>query len=167
MRNSLTTREPRVEDAPAIAAVHARSWRAAYRGLMPDAALAELSEASLEAMWACRLERQRPSALVTERGGAVVGWVSFDVARSDGEILGLYVDPTAWSTGMGRQLMTRAQDALRGARAQHVHLWVLAENRRARRFYEALGFDLVGGERRVVERYGTSLPEVKYRRGLE
>jgi hypothetical protein len=36
---------PGPADAEALAAVHVRSWREAYRGLLPDAYLARMSEA--------------------------------------------------------------------------------------------------------------------------
>src|SRR6185503_6902264 len=40
---SLTLREARAADARAIAEIHVAAWRAAYRGMMPDAYLASLS----------------------------------------------------------------------------------------------------------------------------
>jgi hypothetical protein len=39
------------EDAAALAAVEARCWRAAYRGLMPEAYLTGLSEADKTDAW--------------------------------------------------------------------------------------------------------------------
>jgi hypothetical protein len=49
------------EDAAALAAVEVRSWRAAYRGLMPDAFLDGLSEAEKTAAWRQNLLKHGPS----------------------------------------------------------------------------------------------------------
>lgn len=62
-----------------------------------------------------------------------------------GELYALYLLPAWWSAGVGRALMTSVLDSLRGDRYRRVVLWVLADNARARRFYERAGFTLDGG----------------------
>jgi hypothetical protein len=47
----IRVRRATAEDAPALAAVELTGWRAAYRGLMPDAFLDGLSEAAKAADW--------------------------------------------------------------------------------------------------------------------
>jgi GNAT superfamily N-acetyltransferase len=62
----------------------------------------------------------------------------------------LYVRPAAWGTGVAALLHDRAVEALREAGVVRARLWVLEENRRARRFYERRGWEL-DGTSRVVE----------------
>jgi GNAT superfamily N-acetyltransferase len=82
---------------------------------------------------------------VAERDGVPVG-----VAAVEGEWLnGLYVHPDEWGTGAGDRLHDAAVEAIAAAHDE-ARLWVLDENRRARRFYERHGW-VVNGESRVVE----------------
>ena len=66
----------------------------------------------------------------------------------DGEIRTLYVDPDHWSGGVGSALLEAAVGHLRAHGGTPVHLWVIAANERARRFYERFGFVADGASRR-------------------
>src|SRR5215471_2754755 len=81
-----------------------------------------------------------------------------------GELYALYLLPAWWSAGVGRALMTSVLDSLRGDRYRRVILWVLADNARARRFYERAGFTLDGGTN-VLTGLGGVL-EVRYTRDV-
>ena len=81
-----------------------------------------------------------------------------------GELYALYLLPAWWSAGVGRALMTSVLDALRGDRYRRVVLWVLADNARARRFYERAGFTL-DGSTNVLNGLGGVL-EVRYTRDV-
>jgi ribosomal protein S18 acetylase RimI-like enzyme len=81
-----------------------------------------------------------------------------------GELYALYLIPAWWSAGVGRALMTSVLDALRGDRYRRVVLWVLADNARARRFYERAGFILDGGTN-IITGLGGVL-EVRYTRDV-
>jgi ribosomal protein S18 acetylase RimI-like enzyme len=81
-----------------------------------------------------------------------------------GELYALYLLPTWWSAGVGRALMTSVLDALRGDRYRRVVLWVLADNARARRFYERAGFTVDGGTN-ILTGLGGVL-EVRYTRDV-
>jgi GNAT superfamily N-acetyltransferase len=61
----------------------------------------------------------------------------------------LYVRPASWGSGLARELHAAALAALRGQGATTASLWCLAENPRARRFYERQGWRLNGTERVV------------------
>jgi ribosomal protein S18 acetylase RimI-like enzyme len=76
----------------------------------------------------------------------------------------LYLLPAWWSAGVGRALMVSVLDALRGDRYRRVVLWVLADNARARRFYERAGFTVDGGTN-ILSGLGGVL-EVRYARDV-
>jgi ribosomal protein S18 acetylase RimI-like enzyme len=86
------------------------------------------------------------------------------LAGATGEVYALYVSPDWWSTGTGRSLMAAALTALSQAGYQRAVLWVLADNARARRFYERAGFAADGAEN-VLAGLGGVL-EVRYARPL-
>ena len=159
-------------DAPGIAEAHVASWQAAYRGLLPDAVLDNLSVAERQTMWAARLATGPSNLWVTGLDGQVSGFISScpsrdaDLAPPEfAEIAALYVRAEAWSTGCGYALCQAAFDDMRQASAQTAIVWVLTGNTRARRFYERVGFAPDGSTKDITLHHVT-LPELRYRRSL-
>ena len=146
----VTIREATAEDARAIAQVHVRSWRWAYRDLLPEDHLEKLSVDEREAMWRGGLSEPRPGwgcIVAEDDGGRVVGFAGFgspeDATTAPygaGELYAIYLDERVAGTGVGRQVFGAAADALRAAGFARAFLWVLAANERARRFYEKAGW---------------------------
>jgi ribosomal protein S18 acetylase RimI-like enzyme len=148
-------------DAPAIARVHVASWQVAYRGMVPDALLDELSVERRERGWRERLGRADDGAsftLVAERDGAVAGFCSIAAPSRDGdagertaEVAAIYVEPAHWRSGVGATLLGEALDVLRADGFADVTLWVLEANARGRAFYERLGFAADGATQDLAE----------------
>ena len=132
-------------DAHAIADVLVQSWRAAYRGLLPDDVLAGLSVAERAQFWSGALTARPPRTrmIVATTAGDVVGFAAagpplVDADRSDptlGDLYALYLAPDVWRRGIGTQLHAAALDRLRSCGFTHAGLWVLHTNERALRFY--------------------------------
>jgi ribosomal protein S18 acetylase RimI-like enzyme len=80
-----------------------------------------------------------------------------------GEVMAIYLDPTARGRGLGRALMDAALAELAGAGLTTVVLWVLTANAPARRFYEQAGFRLEGTAQ-MIDFDGTPVEEIRYRR---
>jgi GNAT superfamily N-acetyltransferase len=149
-------REATAADARAIAEVHVRSWRWAYRGLIPDDFLEKLSVDDREPVWGEMLADPTPrwGCLVAEdAAGRVVGFASFGPPKDEpatphgaGEVYAIYLEEAVAGTGVGRDLFAFATDALRGFGFERALLWVLAANDRARRFYEKAGWSWDGTE---------------------
>ena len=137
-------------DARAIAEISVRAWRAAYRGVMSDETLDGLSVEERQAGFGGFIAQAvgRSAVSVAEDGaGLVVGFVSLGPGRDEehglpdaGEVYAIYVDPHRWGGGAGRTLLAAAEDELRNAGFRRAFLWVLQDNPRARRFYEAAGW---------------------------
>jgi len=168
-------RKATVADAAAIAAVHVRSWQAAYRGLLPREFLDGLDTARRQEGWARGLaadEWPRAGVLVAEQDDQVRGFVGVGPARDAGadpahvaELAAIYLLPEAWGQGMGRLLMARAVEAMTSAGYQRASLWVLDTNARARRFYEAAGWHADGASK-TDSSWGVPLSEVRYQISL-
>jgi GNAT superfamily N-acetyltransferase len=140
-------RDATVEDARAIAHVHVRSWRWAYRGQIRDEFLDRLSIVERESTWRERLgSNEGPRCVVAEADdGVVIGFAAFgepqdEVSPGTGELLALYIEEDVAGTGVGRQLLERATGGLRDGGSDRAFLWVLESNDRARRFYERSGW---------------------------
>ncbi len=155
----MTIRKAVLSDAPAIAAVHVRSWQTTYRGHMPDSFLDTLSVQSRTALW----RRDIPSGYVwvAQAGDEVVGFACVGPSRepdATSELYAIYLLSAAQGTGLAHPL---ARAALEGF--TDTVLWVLEDNHRARRFYERLGFVPDGPTRQ--ETFGdTVINELRYRR---
>ncbi|WP_337001827.1 MULTISPECIES: GNAT family N-acetyltransferase [unclassified Microbacterium] len=148
----LVIREGRIDDADEVAGVHVRSWQAAYRGLIDQAVLDGLSVEERAAGWRHFLSstpQNGSGLLVAERDGVVVGWTSFGAGRDpestdDGEVYGIYADPSTWSTGAGHALLSAAEEHMTDAGRTRAYLWVLDGNDRADAFYARHGWELDG-----------------------
>lgn len=155
-------------DARRVAQIHVLAWQAAYVGIAPDEYLAALSIDKRETMWREAIEKRVPELLLARVEGDVVGWIAFGASRDkgasegSGEIWALYVDPAHWSGGVGRGLLQRARERLSERGFASTSLWVLAENARALRFYEAAGFTLDPGSAQLFELAGRQVRELRY-----
>jgi ribosomal protein S18 acetylase RimI-like enzyme len=165
--------EPRVRpatvaDAPEIAAVHVESWRVAYAHVFPAEYLGGLSIEKRRDLWTRTLSGEPFDVFIAELDERVAGFVSSGPAEDEtapGELFALYVLPEAWGKGAGRALLERAETALRDAGFDEAVLWVLDDNPRARRLYEAAGWTADGGRKRLGER-GADAEAVRYRKRL-
>jgi ribosomal protein S18 acetylase RimI-like enzyme len=166
-------RRARPTDARAIAEVHVRTWQHAYRDLLPATFLSGLSVDARERFWDAEL-RVTPTARMpwlAESDGEVTGFVSAgssrDVAAEPdvGEVYAIYVRPECWDRGLGTDLLRHAERDLLSHGYAAATLWVLADNDRARRFYERAGWTLDGTRTETIGEI--ELQEVRYRRALD
>jgi L-amino acid N-acyltransferase YncA len=161
-------------DAAEIARVHVETWRAAYAHALPHEALSSLSVAERATGWTEWLAKDAPrtTTLVAERGEWVVGFASVGPSRDDdaddgvAELYAVYVVAEEWGRGVGRRLLSEAAEAMRAAGFREATLWVLDDNPRARRAYEAAGWKLDGAEKEDVVLGEVHVTELRYRKPL-
>jgi ribosomal protein S18 acetylase RimI-like enzyme len=163
-------RQATLADAAALGRVHVAAWRAAYAGVMPAAFLAGLDPERFRQRWE-RWLGEGATALVVESAGEIAGFCLYgrsrdaDAVRSVGEIIAINLDPAFWRRGLGRALLLESVARLRREFGEAT-LWVVRENDRARRFYEALGWQADGAVRTDTQLTGTAVHEVRYRTAL-
>jgi GNAT superfamily N-acetyltransferase len=130
-------------DLEAVGSVHAASRRDAYRHLLRPATLATITAQSQTDQWRARMPTQpSPHRLsVAEAQGVVVGFCLVAGDADDAAILNaVHVHPRAQGAGTGRLLVDAACTYARSWGHHTLRLWVLEANRRARGFYEHLGW---------------------------
>jgi ribosomal protein S18 acetylase RimI-like enzyme len=133
-------------DAAGLARVHVDSWRATYRGIVPDAHLDQLAYEPRARRWAAQLEETGSTDftdVVELPSGQLVGFATSGPEREGdpiyrGELYGIYLLPAHQRQGIGRRLAARAAERLAAAGIRSLLVWVLEANA-ACRFYEALG----------------------------
>ncbi len=150
---------------------HISCWQSAYKGIIPDSYLKNMANETEE-----RAERLRNNLTAlageylfyyAEIDDKMAGRLIFGKCRDEdkpdaGEIQAVYLLEEYWGKGLSRQLMDFAVNQLRNMGYREIVLWVLEENKRARRFYEKHGF-LPDGEKKEICIDGKSLTELRYK----
>lgn len=164
-------RQAETRDAFPLACLHVDAWQAAYRGIVPDSFLNRLTVKGREIHFARVLDLKRDQILLAEAEGRVSGFIVSGPARNEGldvtaaEVTGFYVAPVFWRQGIGSSLLEKAVDHLAFLGYRELTLWVLEKNWRARRFYEARGFERSSGLKEFD--LGIVVRAVRYRREIE
>ena len=144
------------------------TWRAAYRGIVPDAHLDGLSYDESERLWQDAISTGDGYVFVAENKGEVFGFASGGprerfsrgLREYEGELHTVYVLPSHKGTGAGRLLVGAVARYLAERRVNSMLLWVFADNQAARGFYESLGGAVVAED--GFEIGGAWLSEVAY-----
>ncbi|MDP2328885.1 MAG: GNAT family N-acetyltransferase [Dehalococcoidia bacterium] len=141
-------------DADTFAAVHARSWRSAYRGFAPDDWLDSPDlEPSARRYWRDTFAAP-PDGMRTWlalEGEVAVGFVNIapppadprpdeEVPEGCGYLHHIHLLPQTVGRGVGTLLFGHACKVLEVAGFAEAVLWVYEPNERARGFYEAMGW---------------------------
>ena len=161
-------RRATVDDAEAIERIRVETWRATYRGLLPDPVIDRLQpNVERRREW---LRSSGPLELnfVAEGGSKVEGYALAGPERThdpdySGEIYAIYVRPGAQRKGHGRALIRECARELAERGMRSILIWVLRENAIGRGFYERMGGlpvrekpleELPGAEEHVEVAYG-------------
>ncbi|MGW7103310.1 N-acetyltransferase family protein [Streptomyces sp. NPDC054838] len=162
-------------DVDAVSAIRVRGWQSAYAGIVPQAYLDAMtveSDAEQRRAWFAHPLRRSTDLVALDADGAPVGWASCGPYRGPvpagsrtAEIHACYVRPDLIGRGVGRALLGEVHARMAGQRFQALALWVLEDNRQARRFYERAGYRPDGGSRDDLYD-DVALTELRYRRPL-
>ena len=131
------------DDIMAISRVYEKSWKFAYKNIIPQEYLDSIPEGS----WVSSLDDPARKTLICIEDGMTVGTCSFCSSRIEklegwGEVISIYLLPDYIGRGYGKDLMEAAIAQLKKLGYVKVFLWVPEENERARRFYEKFGFSV-------------------------
>jgi [ribosomal protein S18]-alanine N-acetyltransferase len=140
-RKAPTIAEARPADVPAIAALHAVSFR---RGWGEDEILRLL------------LERNVATQRITA-GGKLIGFIMSRLAAGEAEILSVAIAPAWRGRGLSRQLLDLHLRRLAGLGVRAVYLEVGERNAPACRLYRRAGFKEVGRRQGYYEDGATAL----------
>jgi GNAT superfamily N-acetyltransferase len=158
------------DDAPAIAAVQVRAWRASYDGILPGDLLDSMSADELAEHWRASLIRPpdaRNRVLVALERNLVTGFALTGPASdpdcdpvADGEVTDLTVDPHKRGQGHGSRLVQAAVDTLRADRFTRAVAWLAAQDDASRSFLTGAGW-APDGAHRTLDLTGDGSVQVK------
>jgi len=153
-------------DAFTLAYIHVNSWKAAYKNIVPDEILDNLSVDKRKLYFENVIKDKSEIIVIAYKDNVAAGFMTFGKCRDDdkdsslGEIWGIYLLPEFWRQGIGSELISWGVNSLNDLGYNKVCLWVLEENMRARKFYEKQGFiydgtskELLIGKPLIVLRY--------------
>jgi GNAT superfamily N-acetyltransferase len=149
----LTLRDATESDSPAIARLHAESWRSAYRGILSDEYLDTRAHSERAVLWQTRFSEKagKPFFVVlAEIGAQLAGFAC--VFPNEDPIFGSFVDnlhitPELKRKGIGRRLLAEvARRLIADQTPGGVYLWAIERNNNARQFYSSVGAVEVGCE---------------------
>lgn len=118
------------------------------------AAVAAIEQEAFSDPWSDRSFREALAhgsvyfACARRDGEEVVGYVVAWFVADEGEIANLAVAPSAWGSGIGRDLLDAALAEGERRQVSAVYLEVRDSNERARRLYRSRGFEEVGRRRK-------------------
>ena len=164
----MTIRNATLEDIKDIATIHVNSWQVAYKGLIPQSYLNNLSVAKREQTWGNILTNSNTHTIVKEINGKVVGFANFGHSRDEdknsnltGEITSIYLDPKHWRKGLGTALFQFILSGLKNREFTEATLWVLDTNQTACSFYQKMGLK-PDGSTKIDIRENFELKEIRY-----
>jgi GNAT superfamily N-acetyltransferase len=167
---NIDIRPAELGDAEAIGRVDFHSHLEAYRSFYGADFLTGVGSKGFIERWKPILrgeappQRQPEHLIVAERDGEVIGYAGFGRARDEdaqdcGELYAIYIDPQHWRTGAGSVLIVDVTQRLSELGYTIAILWVLAENARARTFYERQGWSADGASQMRLDGH----VQVRYR----
>lgn len=156
-------RPAKIEDSPGIARVRIDTWRSAYKGIVPQKHLDELSLPAITVQFQDLFQQDSLCLWVGEEKDEIIGFAYAGEYRGDdpaaGEVYAIYILDNYQGQGIGHQLMAAVCQQLRQSGKTSLYLDALETNP-YRRFYERLGGTIVRKETFVIE--DEALPLVYY-----
>ena len=159
-----------VDDAPAIGAVQAATWKKAYADLLPADVLDQLDADALAARWRDSMTRPtdaRHRVLIALDRATVTGFAVTGPASDPdtdpiavGEIAELAVHPDATGQGHGSRLLQACVDTLRSDKFTAGVIWLSSTDDSCRRFLTAAGW-APDGAHRELDLYGDGAVSVR------
>jgi len=152
------------EDAADYADCVIACWQSAYREIIPEAYLNNMS--AKKAQWVEKYRKKLTDPGDCEyycamHGGRMIGFLIINQTHSE-NFWAIYLLEEFWGKGYGTEMLAFAIDKLKCAGHEQICLWVFEENDRARRFYEKHHF-VFDGIKRTVDKYGgVPLVELRY-----
>ena len=137
-------------DEVSLAYIQTESWKAAFKGIIPDDLLKKYTEISpVITMYQKLLDDNRGNGYILEIDGkphCIAWWDATREVDMQGyaELICIHSLQDNWRKGYGNKMMERVLRDVKEAGFTKIMLWVFEENKNAIKFYEANGFEASG-----------------------
>ncbi|RCW40639.1 GNAT family N-acetyltransferase [Paenibacillus prosopidis] len=160
----------KLEDAQDLGFVHSESYRAAYKGIIPDEYLNQCTPIVRERYFYKALIQGTEQIAIMLVDNKAVGCMilkacsDIDLQQCGGEISAIYLLQNYRGMGLGKHLLNWGIDKFKELGYGIAFLWVLKDNKNAIRFYEYQHFLCDGTERQIYR--GRNLIQIRYQKTL-
>ena len=147
-----------LDDAKFIAKIIIKSWQTAYRGIIDDNYLDNLSYEKIEKVWEKNIENQNDNdkIFVYEENSKIQGVIRFGLPQDksdnkyNAEIHVLYVEPTLKRKGIGSKLFEFAKDDFIKQNMRDLIIWCVKGNIQGINFYSKMGGKMVSSKKSII-----------------
>jgi len=156
-----------LNDVDVLGQIHAKSWQQAYKNIIPDSVLDNITTVKRVARFEKAMSDSGEENYLFLLDNKEIGFTSIGKSRDDdlskdtGEIRGIYLEPDHWRKGYGSKLLNWAEAELKSRSYKSIALWVLKDNHQARKFYEKHDY-LKEGRSDIITIGGKELDKVRY-----
>ncbi len=160
-----------LEDVRDLGFVHSVSYRAAYKGIIPEEYLNLYTPIERERYYYNALIQGTEQIAIILVDNKAVGCLilkacsDIDLQQSAGEISAIYLLPNCMGMGLGKHLLNWGINKLKELGYGIAVLWVLKDNKNAIRFYERQQLICDVTERQIYR--GRNLLQIRYLKPLD
>jgi len=144
-------------DSYNIAKLIVSGWQTAYKGLIDDKFLYNMSVEIMAKNWKANIATQNAdnNIYVYEKNDQILGIIRFgkpdDTSSNyNAEIHVLYVEPTLKRNGIGTKLFEFATDKFIKNKTTNIIIWCLKGNIPSIKFYEKMGGQIIASRKAVI-----------------
>ena len=144
-------------DSYNVAKLIVSGWQTAYKGLIDDSFLNNMSVNIIAENWGMNIESQDESnnIYVYEENNEILGVIRFgkpddSSSNYNAEIHVLYVEPDLKRKGIGSKLFAFAKNFFINKNTTHMIIWCLQTNSPSIKFYEKMGGKIVSTRKAVI-----------------
>ena len=156
-----------MDDADSLGFIYSQSYQTAFRGIIPDNILDDVFSFEKRSEGLRKeLFEGSPANVIMYKENKPVGILTYGKSKDKDledlavEILRIYILPSYWGQNIGAELMAWGVEELRQKGYSKISLWVIEENKRARKHYERMGF-AHDGESRIIN-VGKEIKDLRY-----
>ena len=145
-------------DSKEIASLIIRGWKTAYRGLITDDYLDNMSLEFLQNKWKKSIisQNEDDNIFVYEEDNQILGIIRFGALQDkeskkyNAEIHVLYVEPSLKRNGIGSKLFNYAKEYFINHGNTNLIIWCLKGNSQGLNFYKKMGGQIVSNRKTIV-----------------
>lgn len=160
-------RYAKVEDASSLSRVYSNSFNKAFEGIIPESILQEkFTFERIQERMIKELKEDVVKNIIMFKDEEPIGMLSYtkaedeDLGDSCADIWRIYLEPECWNQKLGVELMNWVLKELKEKGYEKAILWVIEDNKRARKFYDNLGFKYDGTNRIIKQ--GKEIKDLRY-----
>jgi len=144
-------RNVRKEDLPSVVDIQIKGWQVAYKGIVDDTYLTNLSNERETRIAKMEKNYMTNGFIVAELDNEVVGFCRFifdnsfspEIDGVDCELCAIYVRPDMKYSGIGTKMFSYVVNEFKKKNKSKMVLWCLKDNEPSKKFYEKMGGKII------------------------